>query len=89
MCVFVCVYTWGRRVRGDYKTYPQLGLLVCFHGEVKIVLKKWPHPIIKDGGHIAHDGSDDDENDKSFCPRSSFPWQWVNDFLVRECELEW
>lgn len=50
-------------VRGDYKTHPQADPLVCFLGEVESALKKWLHPIIKAGGHIACCGSGDDEND--------------------------
>lgn len=55
---FVCACTWGRRVCGDYQTSPQPELSVCIHGEVESVLMKWPLPIIKDEGRIAHNGSD-------------------------------
>lgn len=83
--------TQGKAVWGDYKTPPQLELLVCFHGEVESALKKWPHPEIKGGRHIARHGGDDgdDGDDGPLFPCGSFSWQWLNEFVVREGGLEW
>lgn len=62
----MCVYTWGKGVWGDYKTHPQPELLVCFHGEVESALEKRLMAVMMG----------------PFFPRGSFPWQWVNEFLV-------
>lgn len=85
----MCVCTWGKGVWGAYKTHPHPELWFRFHGEVESALKKRLHPVIKDGGLIARHGSDDDD-DGPFSPCGSFPWQWVNEILVKEeGGLEW
>lgn len=78
----VCV---GRRGVGVIIKHPLPWTVRVSMVKLRVLYGNSYIPVIKDGGLSAQNGSDD--NDGLFSPCGSFPWQWVNEFLLKRGAL--